>query len=109
VRKIRERVKDGKVKVPRMRKRSRLDAYREEILSYLEEGLSGVLIHRKLCEIHGVEISYSGLKKYLRKLKVGKDSKIPILSPSGKEAQVDFGYAGKFTNASALWFKPGNL
>lgn len=96
VRKIRERVKDGAVKVPRMRKRSRLDSYREEILSYLEEGLSGVLIHRKLCDIHGVEISYSGLKKYLRKLKVGKDGKIPILSPPGKEAQVDFGYAGKF-------------
>ena len=96
VRKIRDRVKDGEVRVPRMQRRSRLDAYREEILSYLEEGLSGVLIHGKLCEIHGVEISYSGLKKYLRKLKVGRDGKIPILSVPGKEAQVDFGYAGKF-------------
>lgn len=96
MRKIRERVKEGEVRVPRMQKGSRLDAYKEEILSYLEEGLTGVLIHRKLCEIHGVEISYSGVKKYLRKLRVGKDGKIPILSPPGKEAQVDFGYAGKF-------------
>ena len=96
VRKIRERVKEGELKVPRMRKRSRLDAYREEIVSYLEGGLSGVLIHRKLCEVHGVDISYSGVKKYIRKLRVGRDGKIPIVSPPGKEAQVDFGYAGKF-------------
>lgn len=96
VRKIREKVKDGHISVPRIKRKSKLDKYKEVIREYLDKGFSGVLIHRKLTEDFGVDITYSGVKKYVRKLGVRKEGKLPILTPPGKEAQVDFGYAGKF-------------
>ena len=95
VRKIRDRVKNGEIKTPVMKRKSKLDSYKEEIIGYLEKGFSGVLIHQKLTE-KGVDISYSGVKKYVRKLKGPRDTYVPIVSPPGKEAQVDFGYAGYF-------------
>ena len=95
VRKIRDRVKNGEIKTPVMKRKSKLDSYKEEIIGYLERGFSGVLIHQKLTE-KGVNISYSGVKKYLRKLKGPRETYVPIVSPPGKEAQVDFGYAGYF-------------
>jgi len=97
VRKIRDRVKNGEIKTPVMKRKSKLDSYKEEIIGYLEKGFSGVLIHQKLTE-KGVDISYSGVKKYVRKLKGPRDTYVPIVSPPGKEAQVDFGYAGYFNH-----------
>ena len=67
----------------------------KRLLAILRRGFSGVLIHQKLIE-KGVDISYSGVKKYVRKLKGPRDTYVPIVSPPGKEAQVDFGYAGYF-------------
>ena len=96
VRKIKERIKDGHISVPEVKRRSKLDKYREEIKQYLQKEFSGVLIHRKLKEEFGVNISYSAVKKYLRKLRFKEEGMLPILTPPGKEAQVDFGYAGKF-------------
>jgi len=60
--------------------------------------LSAVLICEKLIAERGVDITYSGVKKYVRKLKGSKHLHIPIVSPPGKEAQVDFGYAGYFND-----------
>ena len=73
VRKIRDRVKNGEIKTPVMKRKSKLDTYKEEIIGYLEKGFSGVLIHQKLTE-KGVDISYSGVKKYVRKLKGPRDT-----------------------------------
>lgn len=50
-------------------KESALRVYHTEIISYLESGLSGVRIYEKLQEI-GCEIGYSGVKRYIAKLKV---------------------------------------
>jgi len=61
-------------------------------------GLSAVLIYEKLAQEKNVDITYSGVKKYVRKLRGPKHPYVPIVSPPGKEAQVDFGYAGYFTN-----------
>jgi len=97
VRNIRDRIREGEIKTPVMQKRSKLDNYKEEIIGYLEKEFSAVLIHQKLKE-KGVDITYSGVKKYVRKLKGPKDPHVPIISPPGKEAQVDFGYAGYFNN-----------
>jgi transposase len=96
VRKIRDNI--GKeIMVPKIERKSVLDPYREIIINYLtEKGLTGVLIHRNLVEDHGVNISYSCVKKYLRKLKCPGLPYVPLLSPPGEEAQVDFGYAGYF-------------
>ncbi len=98
VRKIRDKVSGIGVKTPVMIKGSKLDPYKDEIIFYIERGLSAVLICEKLIAERGVDITYSGVKKYVRKLKGSKHLHIPIVSPPGKESQVDFGYAGYFND-----------
>lgn len=95
VRKILSRLKDGEVKVPEFSRKSILEPYKEEIIEYLSEGLSCVLIHRKLLEQHDcLSVSYSCVKKYVRKIKGPGKVYVPLISPPGEEAQVDFGYCG---------------
>ncbi len=95
VRKILSRVKDGEVKVPEFSRKSILEPYKEEIIEYISEGLSCVLIHRKLLQQHDdMSLSYSCVKKYVRKLKGPGKVYVPLISPPGEEAQVDFGYCG---------------
>jgi transposase-like protein len=53
VRKIRDHVKDGEVKPPEFSRKSVLEAYKDDIVNYLSEGLSAVLIHDKLAEEQG--------------------------------------------------------
>lgn len=96
VRKIRDHVKDGEVKPPEFSRKSVLEAYKDDIVNYLSEGLSAVLIHDKLAEEQGLSLSYSSVKKYVRKLKNSCKAYVPLISPPGEEAQVDFGYAGYF-------------
>ena len=100
VRNIRDRIKNGEIKTPVIRKLSKLDPYKEIILDYIDQGLSAVLIYEKLTQEKNVDITYSGVKKYVRKLRGPKHSYVPIVSPPGKEAQVDFGYAGYFNNGT---------
>jgi len=83
--------------VPKIEIKSVLDPYRETIIKYLTENrLFGVLIHRNLVEYHDVNVTYSCVKKYLRKLKCPGLPYVPLVSPPGEEVQVDFGYAGYF-------------
>ena len=61
VRKIRDKVKDG-VKVPAIKRRSILDPYRDLIIEYLnEEGLTGVLIHKRLVEEYNLDVTYRNM------------------------------------------------
>jgi len=94
VRKIRDKLKEGGIKPPEFSRKSILDPYKEQIIEYLSEGLSGVLIHQRLVNEHNLSISYSCVKKYLRKLRCSKGIYVPLISPPGEEAQVDFGYVG---------------
>ncbi|KAA0259349.1 IS21 family transposase [Deferribacter autotrophicus] len=100
VRKIRDKVKDGKVETPKFSRVSVLEAYKEEIIEYLSEGLTAVLIHQKLTRDHDLSVSYSCVKKYVRKLKGPDGIYVPLISPPGEEAQVDFGYIGYFYDKS---------
>ncbi|WP_052297342.1 helix-turn-helix domain-containing protein [Hippea maritima] len=95
VRKIKKKVENGEIKTPTIKRKSILDPYKDEIIEYLKSGLSAVLIHQKLKEKHSLNVSYSSVKRYIRKLKPGEPF-IPLISPPGQEAQVDFGYAGYF-------------
>ena len=45
-----------------------LDDYKEQILEWLEENLSGVRIHEKIQE-EGVKVGYSTVKDYIRQIK----------------------------------------
>ncbi|MEM6264689.1 MAG: IS21 family transposase [Bacteroidota bacterium] len=59
--------------------------------------LSGVLIHQRLVEEHGLEVSYTTVSRYLRRLaESSQESFAPLVCGPGEEAQVDFGDAGRF-------------
>jgi transposase len=96
VRKIREKVKGGEVETPKFSRVSILESYKQEIIEYLSEGLTAVLIHQKLTNEYNLSVSYSCVKKYVRKLKGPDGVYVPLISPPGEEAQVDFGYVGYF-------------
>lgn len=72
-----------------------LDEYSDQIAQWLCSDLTAVLIHRKLVEDHGLDISYSTVNRAVRELKKG-EVYVPVHSDPGEEAQVDFGYIGKF-------------
>ena len=53
--KIRERIKNGGIRTPVMKRRSRLDNYKEEIIGYLENRFSAVLgLIKNLVSGHGI-------------------------------------------------------
>lgn len=76
------------------KRRSKVDDYQEEILEYLEKGLSGVRIHEELVR-KGYNGSYETIKYHIRGLKRRSKIFVRIHSDPGQEAQVDFGYVGK--------------
>jgi transposase len=69
VRKIKDKVKDVEIKAPEFSRKSVLEAYKEELIEYLSDGLSAVSIHQKLVEQYDLSLRYSCVKKYVRKLK----------------------------------------
>ena len=76
-----------------------LDPYKEQIIKWIEEGLTGVRMHEELQGI-GVKAGYSTVKNYLADIKKRENIFVRIHTPPGEEAQVDFGYVG---------LTPGNL
>jgi transposase len=93
VRKIREKLEKG-IYEPKYSRSSILDPYKEKIMEYLSEGLTGVLIHERLLKETELKVSYSCVKKYLKKLRKTREIYVPLITPPGEEAQVDFGYVG---------------
>jgi len=94
VRKIKKKLEKGEIETPTIKRKSILDLYKDEITDYMESVYYAVLIHQKLKEKHGLNVSYSSVKRYIRRIKPSEPF-IPLLSPPG-QAQVDFGYAGYF-------------
>ncbi len=76
-----------------------LNNYQEQVVAWLEEGLSGVRIYEKLKET-GVKIGYSTVKDYLARIRKNDNIFIRIHTKPGEEAQVDFGYVGYTTDQS---------
>ena len=70
-----------------------LDKYREEVIQWVEQGLSGVRIHEKVQEL-GLGVAYSTVKEYCRGMRRKQDIFIRVHTQAGEEAQVDFGYVG---------------
>ncbi|MCP5061952.1 MAG: IS21 family transposase [Ignavibacteriae bacterium] len=70
-----------------------LDSKKEEIIKWLEEGLTGVLIHERLNN-NGTKVSYSNVKLFCKDIKRKNNIFIRIHTKPGEEAQVDFGYVG---------------
>lgn len=86
-------VKQGINEIKKKPHPSILDPYKEQILEWLEQDLSGVRIHEKLIELV-VTIYYSSIKHHISNLKGQQDICVRFNTGPGIEAQVDFGYIG---------------
>jgi len=85
---------------PIMARRSGLvDPYKEQIVEYLEKGLSGIRIHEEL-QSKGLKAKYRTLTEYIFKLKKKKKVCVRFHTVAGEEAQVDFGYIGMIFDAA---------
>lgn len=74
----------------------KLSDFEAQILEW-ESTLTSVLIHERLVEEHGLEVSYSTVSRYVRRLRgESQESFVPMICGPGEEAQVDFGDAGRF-------------
>lgn len=72
----------------------KLDAYKEQIIELVSQGLSAVRIHEKLISI-GAKVGYSTVKAEVKLLRYSHNIFVRIHTKPGEEAQVDFGYVGK--------------
>lgn len=72
---------------------SQLDIYKPQIISFIEQNLTGVRIHEELLRL-GSSTSYSLVKKYIAGIKKREDVCIRFNTAAGEESQVDFGYVG---------------
>ena len=70
-----------------------LDNYKEQVLKFLEKGLTGLRIYEELQTI-GCIAKYSTVKAYVAEIKKKENIFIRIHTDPGEEAQVDFGYVG---------------
>ena len=93
VSKIIKRIESG-VEVPIKKPHpKKLDKYKEQIIEWLEEGLTGIRIKEKLVS-RGQHIGKTCVHDYIRFLRRRRNIFVRIHTEAGKEAQVDFGYAG---------------
>lgn len=76
-----------------IKRKSSLQKYHTEIVSFLEANLSIIRIHEKLKDL-GCPIGYSAIKRYVKKIRLQSDICVRFHSNPGEEAQVDFGYVG---------------
>ncbi len=95
VKKYLDKIKSEGVKVPKIEKEKVLNQYHEDIKSWYQQGLSGVLIQEKLLKEKSLKTSYATVSRYLKQFKTS-EVYIPLLAKPGEEAQVDFGYLGRF-------------
>ena len=94
VRKIKESVESGNLDPPPIIKPRKLDVYHDEIKE--RSGYqSAQLIYEWLVGDKGMEVSYPTVSRYVRQFK-HEEVYVPVHSGPGEEAQVDFGYLGRF-------------
>lgn len=93
IQKVIKKLKNGQNNSSKKPHPSKLDAYKEQILRWLENELTAVRIHEELYNL-GLEISYSSVKYYISNLKGAQGICIRFHTKPGEEAQVDFGYVG---------------
>jgi transposase len=74
---------------------STVEPYRETVRKLRQSGVEIAAIHERLKE-RGYDGSYSSVYRFVRTLEpLEPDVTVRVETPPGKEAQVDFGYAGR--------------
>jgi transposase len=74
-----------------------MDAYKLQVIEYLEKGLSAIRIYEEL-QNAGAHASYSTVSHYVYKIKAKDKICVRFHTLPGEEAQVDFGYVGLHFN-----------
>ncbi len=92
--KIKKHLKSGHVIPEKNSRKSKCEKHHTKILECMEIGCNALLIHRKLKEEDGFDLSYSSVRDDVKKIK-GTECYIPFQTPPGQEAQIDFGYCGR--------------
>ena len=95
VNRILEQASVGKMEPEPIARSKLLDQYKEHIEELIERRKTAVLIHEDLTNKKSVKVAYPTVVKYVRELKRG-EVYVPIITDPGQEAQVDFGYLGRF-------------
>ena len=93
VKKVVSKIKSGQEHPSPQVRPKILDSSKEQIVEWIEKGLSGTRIHEKLLEL-GVNVSYSTVKNFVAEIKNTPDLFMRNHTEPGEEAQVDFGYVG---------------
>lgn len=70
-----------------------LDKYIDQIILWVEQGLTAVRMHEKLLS-QGVKVGYTSIKDEVSKIKRNSNIFIRMHTETGEESQVDFGYVG---------------
>lgn len=83
----------------------KLDAYQEQIKLLLAAEWTAELIHKNLIKEHSLKVSYTTVSRFVRSLKYSPETYVPMETTPGEEAQVDFGYLGKFKRGDGRWVK----
>jgi len=75
---------------------STVEPYRTLVEGWLAQGLEMVAVHRRLTDHHGFTGSYAAVRRFVKRLHPGeKRVVLRMETPPGRQAQVDFGSAGK--------------
>lgn len=101
VRKIQQELAAGRVDPPPISRGKLLDPWREPITRQLEKGWSAELIHQWLTHRKGLEVSYPTVARYVRGF-THPEVFVPMACGPGEEAQVDFGYFGRFLKGGRM-------
>jgi transposase len=95
VKRIKESLSQGKIIPEPIKKEKLLTPYTSIIKEWIEKGKTSVIIHEYLKRDKGLKVAYPTVVKFVRSLKK-EEVYIPLLADPGEEAQVDFGYLGRF-------------
>ena len=95
VTKIRDQLLTGHTAPPLQVRQKLLDEHEAIIKKLYEDGYTARLIYQKLTEGYQATISYPTVARFVKAL--GKpEVYIPLITDLAQEAQIDFGYLGKF-------------
>ena len=83
--------------------RSECEAYRDEILRKLEQGLTAQRIWQDLVDERGFSAKYHSVRRYVSKLQIKTPQLVRRMEvAAGEEAQIDFGTGAWITTTDAV-------
>jgi len=97
---IRKYIKEfntGDIITPKIHRNKKLEPYIEDIKEWLSQGLTGVIIRDKILTEKGISVGYATVSRFINQFKTS-EVYIPLIAKPAEEAQVDFGYLGRFFN-----------